>query len=178
MPARLRKACAASEENMERFTISLSAKLAQEFDELIHARGYQNRSEAMRDILRRYIEEQRLRVQKAPQCVANVSYVYSHNERELANRLIDRQHHFHDLVIATMHAHLDHDQCMESLFLKGPTDRVHACTDSLIAERGVRHGAINLVPVDILTHSHSHAHETSEDASDGKARHHHVRPKF
>jgi CopG family nickel-responsive transcriptional regulator len=165
-------------ENMERFTISLSAKLAQEFDELIHSRGYQNRSEAMRDILRQYIEEQHLHVQKAPQCVASVSYVYSHNERELANRLVDQQHHFHDLVIATMHAHLDHDQCMESLFLKGPTDRVRACGDSLIAERGVRHGAINLVPVDIHTHGHPHAHETDGDADGRTTPHHHVRPKF
>jgi len=163
--------------NMERFTISLSAELAREFDELIRARGYQNRSEAMRDILRQHIEEQRLRVQKAPQCVANVSYVYSHHERELADRVIDLQHHFHDLAIATMHAHLDHDQCMESLFLKGHTDRVRACADSLIAERGVRHGAINLVPVDLHTHRHAHANETDEGAHDHEIPHHHARPK-
>jgi len=177
---------------MERFTISLSAELAREFDELIHARGYQNRSEAMRDILRRHIEEQRLRVREASHCVANVSYVYSHHERELADRVIALQHHFHDLAIATMHVHLDHDQCMESLFLKGPIDRVRACADRLTAERGVRHGGMNLVPVDIRTHSHahvpdeSHAHDHGHGHDHGEGReeepaaglmHQHTRPK-
>ncbi|NYT70713.1 nickel-responsive transcriptional regulator NikR [Pusillimonas noertemannii] len=179
---------------MERFTISLGAELAREFDELIHARGYQNRSEAMRDILRQHIEEQRLRVREASHCVANVSYVYSHHERELADRVIALQHHFHDLTIATMHVHLDHDQCMESLFLKGPVDRVRACADRLTAERGVRHGGMNLVPVEIHTHSHPHSsggghahdhghehdhgaeHTGNEEAGAGQL-HQHTRPK-
>lgn len=169
---------------MERFTISLNAELAREFDELIHARGYQNRSEAMRDILRQHIEEHRLREQEASHCVANVSYVYSHHERELADRVIALQHHFHDLTIATMHVHLDHDQCMESLFLKGPIDRVRACADRLTAERGVRHGGMNLVPVDIRAHSHAHGaghakehghHHADESGAD--VPHQHTRPK-
>ncbi len=165
---------------MERFTISLDVDLADEFDALIRARGYQNRSEAMRDILRQHIEQQRLRAQQAPHCVANVSYVYSHHERALADRVVDLQHHYHDLTIASMHAHLDHDQCIESLLLKGPTDQVRACADRLMAERGVRHGALNLVPVDVQQHRHSHS------AADGSrhahshshaAPHQHTRPK-
>src|SRR5690606_15963023 len=145
-----------------------------------------------RDILRQHIEEQRLRVREASHCVANVSYVYSHHERELADRVIALQHHFHDLTIATMHVHLDHDQCMESLFLKGPIDRVRACADRLTAERGVRHGGMNLVPVDIRTHSHahvpdeSHAHDHGHGHDHGEGReeepaaglmHQHTRPK-
>jgi CopG family nickel-responsive transcriptional regulator len=157
---------------MQRFTISLEVDLAEEFDRLIHARGYQNRSEAMRDILRQHIEEQRLRVEQAPNCVANVSYIYSHHERALANRVIDLQHHYHDLTIASMHAHLDHDQCIESLLLKGSTEQVRACAERLMAERGVRHGAVNLVPVDVIRHHHSH------DAGGGTEHEHlHAKPK-
>lgn len=164
---------------MDRFTISLNADLAREFDQLIHAKGYQNRSEAMRDILRQHIEEERLKVQEAPNCVANVSYVYSHHERELADRVVDLQHHFHDLTIATMHAHLDHDQCIESLMLKGPTNRVRACADRLMAERGVRHGVLNLVPVDLQQHHHAHMHEevAGEHVHPRHVAHHHARPK-
>lgn len=163
---------------MQRFTISLEAELAEEFDSLIRARGYQNRSEAMRDILRQHIEEQRLRAEQAPNCVANVSYVYSHHERALAERVIDLQHHYHDLTIASMHAHLDHDQCIESLLLKGPTDQVRACADRLIAERGVRHGALNLVPVDVIRHLHPHGTGSGVEHEHSHAvPHSHTRPK-
>jgi CopG family nickel-responsive transcriptional regulator len=161
---------------MERFTISLEADLAEEFDRLIRARGYQNRSEAMRDILRQHIEQQRLKAAQAPNCVANVSYVYSHHERALADRVVDLQHQYHDLTIATMHAHLDHDQCIESLLLKGPTEQVRACADRLMAERGVRHGALNLVPVDVKRHTHSHDGEHGSHHEHSHS-HSHTRPK-
>ena len=162
---------------MERFTISLDTPLAEEFDRLIHARGYQNRSEAMRDILRQHIENERLRTEQAPTCVAAVSYVYSHHELALAERVVNLQHHYHDLTIASMHAHLDHDQCIESLLLKGPTQQVRACAERLMAERGVRHGALNLIPVDEVLHPHVH------DAQSGHPHlpalgHLHSRPKF
>lgn len=168
---------------MERITISLETELADEFERLIRARGYQNRSEAIRDILRQFIEQQRLRGAQAPNCVANVSYVYNHHERTLADRLIDLQHHYHDLTIASMHSHLDHDQCIESLLLKGPTAEVRACANRLIAERGVRHGMLNLVPVDVERHVHSHHAHEPHDAHDDQDHGHpgrphlHTRPK-
>lgn len=161
---------------MERFTISLDANLAEEFDRFIHARGYQNRSEAMRDILRQHIEHERLRTEQAPNCVAAVSYVYSHHERALAERVVNLQHHYHDLTIASMHAHLDHDQCIESLLLKGPTEQVRACAERLMAERGVRHGALNLVPVDEVLDPHGHD-ERSEHTHLHPLAHLHTRPK-
>ena len=161
---------------MERFTISLDAGLAEEFDRLIHARGYQNRSEAMRDILRKHIEQERLRTEQAPNCIASVSYVYSHHERALAERVVNLQHHYHDLTIASMHAHLDHDQCIECLLLKGSTEKVRACAERLMAERGVRHGALNLVPVDEVQHLHPHD-EGSEHAHLDAFPHQHMRPK-
>jgi CopG family nickel-responsive transcriptional regulator len=146
---------------MERFTISLDESLALEFDTLIRARGYANRSEAVRDMLRRELESDRLAREEAPYCVASLSYVYNHHERRLAERLTDLQHHAHDLVVSSMHVHLDHDHCLETLFLRGATTEVRSIAEKISAERGVRHAALNLVPVEteaVLHHVHSRLH--------------------
>jgi CopG family transcriptional regulator, nickel-responsive regulator len=146
---------------MERFTISLDESLAQEFDALIRARGYANRSEAVRDMLRSELESDRLAREDAPFCVASLSYVYNHHERRLAERLTDLQHHAHDLVVSSMHVHLDHDHCLETLFLRGETHEVRGIAEKISAERGVRHAALNLVPVEteaVLHHVHTRPH--------------------
>lgn len=146
---------------MERITISLDEALAREFDELIAARGYSNRSEAMRDLLRRELESARQRVETDGQCIATLSYMFNHHERELSERLTGLQHDHHDLTVSTMHAHLDHDHCMETVILRGPTKAVRAFADATMAERGVRHGALNMVPADVNAgrqHRHGHPH--------------------
>lgn len=142
----------------ERFTISLDARLAREFDALIRARGYQNRSEAVRDILRQQLETHRLRTDQAPFCVGSLSYIYNHHERELAERLTAYQHDHHDLVVSTMHAHLDHENCIESVIVRGRTRDVRRFADALMAQPGVRHGALNIVPADVKASGHGHAH--------------------
>lgn len=152
---------------MERITISLPEELASEFDRLSAERGYDNRSEAIRDILRSHLDRLREAREADGQCVANLSYVYNHHERELAERLIVLHHAHHDLSVSTMHAHLDHDHCMESVFLKGPVQAVRRFANALAAERGVRHGQLNLVMVD-LDHEHDHG--------DGKP-HTHLKPQ-
>lgn len=141
---------------MERITISLDESLARAFDTLIRERGYDNRSEAMRDIIRRLLEAERLEKGEATHCVASLSYVYDHHARQLASRLTELQHQAHDLVVSTMHVHLDHDNCMETLFLRGHTSDVQAFAEKLSAERGVRHGQLNLVPVELDEASHAH----------------------
>lgn len=147
---------------MERFTISLDEDLARDFDQLIRERGYTNRSEAVRDILRRELEHTRLARDEAPHCVASLSYVYNHHERQLAERLTARQHHAHDLVVSTMHVHLDHDHCLETVILRGPTAEVRRFADVLSAERGVRHGQLNLIPTEAeAVHPHSHSRPRS-----------------
>lgn len=152
---------------MERITISLPEELASEFDRLSAERGYDNRSEAIRDILRAHLDRLREAREADGQCVANLSYVYNHHERELAERLIALHHAHHDLSVSTMHAHLDHDHCMETVFLKGPVQAVRRFANALAAERGVRHGQLNLVMVD-LDHEHDHG--------DGKP-HTHLKPQ-
>lgn len=147
---------------MERFTISLDENLASEFDRLIRERGYQNRSEAVRDLLRGRLDTLRIQEAQAPYCVATLSYVYNHHERDLAERITELQHQHHDLVVASTHVHLDHDNCLETAILRGKTEAVRRFADALTAERGVRHGQLNLVPVDVEDgryhkhHFHSH----------------------
>ncbi len=152
---------------MDRFTISLDESLASQFDRLIAERGYNNRSEAVRDLIRGAIEADRQRTAPTGHCVANLSYVYNHHERELAERLNGLQHEHHDLTVAAMHAHLDHDNCLESVVLRGETAVVRHFADSLMAERGVRHGALNVIALE-AEHFHSHGEHG--------ARHQHYRP--
>ena len=152
---------------MERFTISLDASLAVQFDALIAARGYSNRSEAVRDLIRAAIESDRQRDTPAGYCVANLSYVFNHHERELAERLTGLQHAHHDLTVAAMHSHLDHDNCLESVILKGATADVRQFAAALMAERGVRHGKLNVIA---LQAEHHHAHDENGEA------HVHYRP--
>lgn len=159
---------------MERFTISLDEELAQAFDALIAARGYSNRSEAVRDILRSQIEASRLAREDAPHCIANLSYVFNHHERELAERVTHDQHAHHDLCVATLHAHLDHDNCMESVILRGPTDAVRAFADALIARPGIRHGQLNLVSAEYREQPHSHSRTSAGGHSHS---HGHYRPR-
>jgi CopG family nickel-responsive transcriptional regulator len=144
---------------MERFTISLDDELAHEFDRLIERRGYSNRSEAVRDILRAHLDRLREESDASADCVANLSYVYNHHERDLAERLTGLQHQHHDLTVSTMHAHLDHDHCIESVILKGRASDVRRFADVMTAERGVHHGQLNLVTVELEpTSVHTHVH--------------------
>jgi CopG family nickel-responsive transcriptional regulator len=141
---------------MERFTISLDAGLARQFDAFIAERGYSNRSEAVRDLIRGALEDDTVRETASGHCVANLSYVYNHHERELAERITAFQHDHHDLTVAAMHCHLDHENCLESAILRGPSDSVRRFADSLVAERGVRHGALNLIAVEQRGPGHAH----------------------
>lgn len=152
---------------MERFTISLDESLARDFDQLIATRGYGNRSEAVRDLIRGAIQSDSLRDPPAGHCVANLSYVYNHHERELAERLTALQHDHHDLTVAAMHSHLDHDNCLETVVLKGLTADVQKFADALMAERGVRHGKLNMIALEAERH---HAHDEHGEA------HVHYRP--
>jgi CopG family nickel-responsive transcriptional regulator len=133
---------------MQRLTISLDDELAEAFDTLIQRRGYANRSEAVRDLLRRELGESDLSSGTARQCVAVLSYVFDHHERQLSSRLTSLQHDHHNLAIATMHAHISHEDCVETVILRGATSEVKAFAQSVIAETGVRHGQIQLIPVE------------------------------
>jgi len=165
---------------MERFTISLDDKLAQDFDAWITDRGYSNRSEAVRDLLRAELGRSMLEHDKSLFCVACLSYVFNHHERDLTERLTEIQHAHHDLTVSSMHAHLDHDHCLETVILRGPTESVQRLSDAICAERGVHHGKLNLISVE-LHQPHRHGRKKtaagkSQQVSAEEATHFHFKP--
>ncbi len=131
---------------MERFTISIDAELIAAFDAFIAEKGYENRSEAVRDLIREELNAQRLNAADgtAP-AVACLSYVYDHDQQRLATRLINAQHHRLNMSRATMHVHLNKQDCMEVTILEGPANAVRRFADEVISDRGVRHGQLNIV---------------------------------
>ncbi len=141
---------------MERLTISLDNQLSQQFDEFIRARGYTNRSEAMRDLIREHLETARLE-KRGGHCVATLSYIYNHHESDLASRVTSVQHDHHDLTLSSMHVHLDHDNCLEIAILRGEIDEVEKFANLVIATRGVRNGKLHMIPVEITQEQHAPA---------------------
>ena len=133
---------------MQRVTISLDDDLATRFDAIVRDRAYASRSEAVRDLVRQRVDSERLAAARGGTCVASLSYVYNHRTRALAQRLLDLQHANHELVVATTHIILDHESSLETVLLRGPASAVDALSDQVIAERGVRFGAINVISVD------------------------------
>lgn len=133
---------------MQRITISLDVELARAFDAFAAEKGYQSRSEAVRDVVRQTVDASDLDANPSGHCVACLSYIYDHHVRELASRLTAVGHAHHDLIVATTHIHLDHRDCMETTILRGPADAVRALADAIRAERGVRFGSLNLIGVE------------------------------
>ena len=148
---------------MRRLTISVDDDLANAFDQMVERKGYLNRSEAFRDLLRKELDQAELTGADSTWCVATVSYMYDHHERQLSNRLVQMQHDHHDVAIASQHVHLDHDNCLETVILKGKLSQVRACAEGIVSQTGVRHGNVHIVPVDVQQVSyvrvgHTHIH--------------------
>ncbi len=154
---------------MQRVTVTLDADLLAEIDQMVATRGYPNRSEALRDLARAGLQETAPPQAEDKDCVAALVYVYDHTRRELAQRLTDSFHDHHDLSVATLHLHLDHDACMEVAVLRGATGDVQHLAEHVIAERGVRYGRLVTVPASLATEGHSHG-------GDRPRAHVHVRP--
>ena len=134
---------------MLRLTISVNKQLAMSFDQLIERKGYRNRSEAFRDLLRRALQQEALAAGTATHCAACVSFVYDHHQRLLAARLADIRQQYGSVTVSSTHAPIDHAACMETLILRGEVDSVIKLADAIVAETGVRHGHLNLVPIEI-----------------------------
>ncbi len=152
---------------MERVTISMSDEFAAELTAFMDSHNYDNRSEAIRDLARLGLEKARLEHAKARDCVATLSYVFNHHTRELPKRLTETHHEHHGLHVATMHVHLDHDNCLEIAVLKGDASDVREFANAVIAERGVTHGQVGFIPVEIAVEPHDH----------GRGGHTHTRPR-
>ena len=150
---------------MQRVTITIDDDLAEELDRFMAARGYANRSEAIRDLARGGLQQNGAGVDGKRPCVAALVYVYDHEARELPKRLTRSFHEHHDLAQATLHVHLDTESCLEVTVLKGQGAEVQQFANGVMAERGVRHGQVIYVPGGAphehhgQSHAHPHSHE-------------------
>jgi len=124
---------------VERIGISLDGKLLKQFDRLIKSRGYSNRSEAVRDLIREKLIE---REWTAPEkeTVAALFLVYEHHAMNLTERLTQAEHDAYHRIVSTMHVHMDHDNCLEIIILRGPGREIKKLADRIISLRGVKHG--------------------------------------
>lgn len=128
---------------LARIGVAIDEDLLKKFDALNERRGYANRSEAFRDLIRDALVQEKSSAPDA-QVVGTLTLVYDHHVRLLQERLTHMQHEHYAEIISTLHVHLDHHHCLEVLVLRGRSSRVRAIADRLIATRGVQHGRLTL----------------------------------
>jgi len=128
-------------EELVRFGVSIRAKLLKQFDELMGQKGYVNRSEAIRDLIRKLLVEHEWE-QGDRETLATLTIVYNHHVRELAERLDHFQHDHFQHVISTMHVHLDEDNCLEVMVLRGKPATIRSLSDHILGVKGVNHGQL------------------------------------
>jgi CopG family nickel-responsive transcriptional regulator len=153
---------------LSRIGIALDSDLLKRFDRSIGQRGYTNRSEAFRDLIRdRLVTEQT--ASPGSTVVGTVTLIYDHHARGITEKLTELQHAHHELVVSTSHAHLDHDSCLEVLIVHGKSAQVGQFADRLIGLKGVQHGRLVMTVAahsiqnhpengHKVEHKHSHKH--------------------
>ncbi len=130
-------------QNIVRFGVSIDDKLLDKFDALIAKKGYVNRSEAIRDLIRSMLVDEDISDPEA-ESIGTLSLVYNHHASELADKLNDLQHHSYKNIVSTTHIHLDEHNCLEVLILKGKTREVKAIADKLSSIKNVKNGQLTL----------------------------------
>lgn len=128
---------------LSRIGVAIDTDLLRKFDHLIERRGYANRSEAFRDLIRDQLVEA-ARQHPDSEVVGTVTLVYDHHVRLLNEKLTDMQHDHYHQILSTLHVHLDHDNCLEVLVLKGKAKSVEKLADALISTKGVKHGRLTI----------------------------------
>ncbi len=125
---------------LTRFGVAMEKALLSRFDDMVTRRGFENRSEALRDLVRRELDEDAW--QRGGHAVATITLVYDHHVRELTERLTEVQHSAGDHIISALHVHLDHHHCMEVIAAKGPSRALKTLADRLIGTKGVLSGHV------------------------------------
>jgi CopG family nickel-responsive transcriptional regulator len=128
---------------LSRIGVAIDSDLLDKFDRLIAQRGYTNRSEAFRDMIRDELVEKAWESPES-QVVGTVTLVYDHHVRQLSEKLTDIQHDYHRSILSTLHVHLDHDHCLEVLVVRGRAADVRGVADTLISTKGVKHGRLTI----------------------------------
>jgi CopG family nickel-responsive transcriptional regulator len=152
--------------NLIRFGISAEEELIRSFDELSAERGYGNRSEALRDLMRDALVQSRVKAHPdRTEVIASLTLVYDHHARELSDRMASLQHEHYGLVISVLHIHVSHDDCMEVIAMQGKAGDVRRLADSLLSLKGVKNGRLfitlpgqRIANRGVPAHSHAHPH--------------------
>jgi CopG family nickel-responsive transcriptional regulator len=151
--------------DLSRFSISTEDDLLQNFDQLIARQGYGNRSEAFRDLMRDALIKSK--IEDSPQTgevLGTLTLVYDHHASDLSDKMNDLQHRYYNLVVSVLHVHVNHDDCMEVIVLRGEIGQVRSVSESLLTLRGVKHGKLFVtLPAQQIVeqkkpHAHKHAH--------------------
>ena len=127
--------------NLVRFGVSLDKELLRKFDERIKEEKYTNRSEAIRDLIRDDLVKKEW--QEGKEVTGSMTLVYNHHKRELVNFLIDIQHDYHNIILSTQHIHLDHDNCLEIIVIKGKPKEIEELYGKLKSAKGVKRGGLS-----------------------------------
>ena len=127
---------------LSRFGVSLDKELLDKFDRLIRARHYTNRSEALRDLIRQELIKKQW--QQGKEVAGAITLIYDHHQRDLLSKLTSIQHDFQKVIISTQHIHLDHNNCLEIIVVKGYSRDAQKLADTLKSVKGVKHGALSM----------------------------------
>ncbi|OAS16985.1 nickel-responsive transcriptional regulator NikR [Paenibacillus oryzisoli] len=155
-------------DNLVRFGISMPQSLIDQFDRLIALQGYDNRSEAIRDLARKALLTSSS-MQPTEMVAGTIVMVYDHDSRDLPITLMDLQHDFHHAIISTMHIHLNHQQCLEILVVRGEVQKLRELQQRIQVLKGVAYAELSVTHVDEHGQSHGHSHHHGH--------HHHVQDK-
>jgi CopG family transcriptional regulator, nickel-responsive regulator len=128
--------------NLVRFGVSLEKTLLEKWDGLLNSKGYNNRSEALRDLIRQELVKDEW--SSGGEVVGAITLVYDHHKRELVNKLTNLQHDFGGLIFASQHIHIDHHNCMEIIAVKGTSKSIQALADKMRGTKGVKHGSLSM----------------------------------
>lgn len=145
---------------MERVTVTIDDDLLLAVDGIMAARGYETRSEAVRDLLRRGLSDESFQADGAGYAVATLTFVAEVETRDLAQRIAAVQSRHHDLIVTQMQVPLDHDSALHTMVLRGSSREIKEVANGLTTQRGVRHGRLTLIPARIEEHSHRHGGST------------------
>jgi len=154
---------------LSRFGVSVEEELLQSFDQLIAGQGYVNRSEALRDLMRDALVKSRLEGSpENDEVLGSLTLVYDHHASELNDKMNELQHDHHNLVVSVLHVHVNHDDCMEVIVLRGAIREIRALSDGLLSLKGVKHGRLFVtLPAQQMVgrkatsngHAHKHSHK-------------------
>jgi len=130
-------------EGVVRFSVSVPKELAKQLDRMAREKGYDNRSLAVADMVRAHLVEHRQNVGDQ-EIAGTITLVYDHHTQHVQATLTDIQHDHHEVIVSTLHVHLDHDNCLEVLVVRGKAGVIKRIADELIAAKGVKHGKLTV----------------------------------